>query len=267
MRRTTPVFAIEPGDNVRRLLDMPGGPPYVIGTAGEVATNAPVSPGAVVVAPAAYLGRLRALCAQVKVLAIGHPDHAIDCLRAGAFSFFSEPVFESSFRDVLQNAMSAEDWENDLQLDSATFEWVGLRVRCKMDTVDRLIQWLREIERDLHPKEREDLLSALRELISNGIEHGGHSDPGQILRVSRVKTRRTRTYHIQDPGPGFSFDDLPHAAVSNVAGAPIRHAEVRDTHGMRPGGFGIMLSRNLADELIYSEKGNEVLLIKYVPAD
>ena len=31
-----------------------------------------------------------------------------------------------------------------------------------------------------------------------------------------------------------------------------------------PGGFGILLTRNFADELIYNQKGNEVLLIKYV---
>jgi hypothetical protein len=33
---------------------------------------------------------------------------------------------------------------------------------------------------------------------------------------------------------------------------------------VRPGGFGILLTRNLVDELIYSEKGNEVLFIKYL---
>jgi hypothetical protein len=31
---------------------------------------------------------------------------------------------------------------------------------------------------------------------------------------------------------------------------------------MRPGGFGIMLSKRLVDELVYSEKGNEVFMIK-----
>jgi hypothetical protein len=36
--------------------------------------------------------------------------------------------------------------------------------------------------------------------------------------------------------------------------------------GMRPGGFGIMLTRALVDELIYNEKGNEALLIRYAPA-
>jgi anti-sigma regulatory factor (Ser/Thr protein kinase) len=39
----------------------------------------------------------------------------------------------------------------------------------------------------------------------------------------------------------------------------------RAERGMRPGGFGILLAKKVVDELIYNERGNEVLLIKYVP--
>jgi anti-sigma regulatory factor (Ser/Thr protein kinase) len=33
---------------------------------------------------------------------------------------------------------------------------------------------------------------------------------------------------------------------------------------LRPGGYGVLLTRHFVDELMYSEKGNEVLLIKYL---
>jgi hypothetical protein len=35
----------------------------------------------------------------------------------------------------------------------------------------------------------------------------------------------------------------------------------RSRMGMRPGRFGILMTRELIDEAIYSEKGNEALLI------
>jgi anti-sigma regulatory factor (Ser/Thr protein kinase) len=38
----------------------------------------------------------------------------------------------------------------------------------------------------------------------------------------------------------------------------------REAEGMRPGGYGLLLAGGTVDELIYSEIGNEVLLIKYV---
>jgi anti-sigma regulatory factor (Ser/Thr protein kinase) len=45
----------------------------------------------------------------------------------------------------------------------------------------------------------------------------------------------------------------------------ISHVVVRDAQGLRPGGFGLLMARKLVDDLIYSEKGNEVLLVKYLP--
>ena len=40
--------------------------------------------------------------------------------------------------------------------------------------------------------------------------------------------------------------------------------EVRVESGHRPGGFGILMSRNLVDELVYNERGNAVLFVKYL---
>jgi hypothetical protein len=40
--------------------------------------------------------------------------------------------------------------------------------------------------------------------------------------------------------------------------------EVRAEAGQRPGGFGILMTRNLVDELIYNERGNAVLFVKYL---
>jgi hypothetical protein len=67
-----------------------------------------------------------------------------------------------------------------------------------------------------------------------------------------------------DPGEGFSFEDLPQAAISNPPDDPIAHIAYRSEHGLRAGGFGVMIVRDLVDELYYNDKGNEVLLIKHL---
>jgi anti-sigma regulatory factor (Ser/Thr protein kinase) len=72
------------------------------------------------------------------------------------------------------------------------------------------------------------------------------------------------TCRISDPGEGFTLDEIPHAAIANPEGDPLRHLEYRDAHGMRPGGFGVLLAQRLVDELVYNEQGNEVMLIKYL---
>jgi len=69
---------------------------------------------------------------------------------------------------------------------------------------------------------------------------------------------------VKDPGKGFSLDQIRHSALANPPEDPIRHAAYREEHGMRPGGYGVLVARELVDELIYDEKGNDVLLIKYL---
>jgi anti-sigma regulatory factor (Ser/Thr protein kinase) len=71
-------------------------------------------------------------------------------------------------------------------------------------------------------------------------------------------------YRIADPGEGFDIDKLRHAAISNPEDDPIRHIDIREESGLRPGGYGLAMTRSLVDELIYNEKRNEVMCIKYL---
>ena len=114
-------------------------------------------------------------------------------------------------------------------------------------------------------EEQSNIATAFRELLINGIEHGGHLDPEQRVEVAYIRLSQAILYYVRDPGEGFSFENLAHAAVSCSPDDPFQHLEVRNQAGMRAGGFGILIMRNIADELIYNEKGNQVLLVKYLP--
>lgn len=113
-----------------------------------------------------------------------------------------------------------------------------------------------------HP--RKQLMTAFGEILRNAIEHGAHNAPLKLIEVAAVRTARAFVFYICDPGEGFRLDAIPHAAISNTPDRPYRHIEIRESAGMRPGGFGILLASEIVDELIYSETGNEVLLIKYL---
>ena len=39
---------------------------------------------------------------------------------------------------------------------------------------------------------------------------------------------------------------------------------VRENRGLRPGGFGLLMVKTSADELIYNEARNEVVFVKYL---
>ena len=126
-----------------------------------------------------------------------------------------------------------------------------------------MLQFLHEIS-DLPEPERTDVAAAFREILLNSIEHGGHFDPDQYVEISYLRTRRMVMCRVKDPGEGFSLDEIRHASVANPPDDPIRHIAYRDAQGLRPGGFGVMMTQYLVDDLIYNEKGNEVLLVKYL---
>jgi anti-sigma regulatory factor (Ser/Thr protein kinase) len=41
-------------------------------------------------------------------------------------------------------------------------------------------------------------------------------------------------------------------------------ARARSERGLRPGGFGLLITRQVVDEVIHNERGNEVILIKHL---
>jgi CheY-like chemotaxis protein/anti-sigma regulatory factor (Ser/Thr protein kinase) len=194
------------------------------------------------------------------------PRAVIDSLREHAFSFFSKPFSSSAIAEMVNEALAAPSWDDGIEVLSACPEWITLRVRCRTLTADRLLQFMREMATGLSPQERENIGAAFREILMNAIEHGAGLDPAKKIYVSYVRTSEMIIYYVRDPGKGFSFAALPHAAVSNPPGDPAHHLSYRAEHGIRPGGFGILMAQELADELIYNEKGNEVLLIKFLAA-
>jgi anti-sigma regulatory factor (Ser/Thr protein kinase)/CheY-like chemotaxis protein len=217
--------------------------------------------------PCEWLRRARVLRPGMRILvtaATSTPSHVICALRENAFAWFGKPFTPRAVADMAAQALATPQWSDDIEVISAAPHWITLRVRCKPENADRLVHFLREMKIDLSHEQREDISAALRELLLNAIEHGARSDPAKRMQVSYIRTGRALVYHIQDPGPGFSLENIVHAAVGNPESDPVRHLEVREEMGVRPGGFGILLTRHLADELIYNEKGNEVLFIKYL---
>jgi CheY-like chemotaxis protein/anti-sigma regulatory factor (Ser/Thr protein kinase) len=213
------------------------------------------------------LHRIREIRPDAKVMVMtadSTPANIVRAIREQAFCYFSKPFSPISVAEMIAQAVNTRHWQDDIEVVSASPAWISLRLRCKMETADRLMQFVREMEMDFPPHQRENIAAAFRELLMNAIEHGGESDPDKRVQVTYVRTTRAIIYLIQDPGKGFSFDAIEHAAIANPPDEPARHLEIRAEKGVRPGGFGILLTRNLVDELIYNDKGNEVLFIKYL---
>jgi len=193
----------------------------------------------------------------------GTPADMIASMREHAFSYFSKPFSPDAFAVMIRRAIEEPCWDDGIDVLSATPEWIRLLARCDVKTADRVLQFFDEIA-ELPDPERGAVGIAFREMLMNAIEHGAGMDPSQYVEISYLRARHMVTCQISDPGEGFTLDELPHAAIANPSDDPLRHVEYREAVGLRPGGFGVLLAQRLVDELLYSERGNEVTLVKYI---
>ncbi|HEY0872320.1 MAG TPA: ATP-binding protein [Vicinamibacterales bacterium] len=188
----------------------------------------------------------------------------IDAIRARVFACFVAPFDPGAIADMIQTALRATDWRDGIEVISGLPHWLTLRVASHLLTADRVIGFVSEMQKGMPDDERDLLLAAFRELLLNAMEHGAGFDAEKIIEVTAAKTARAIVFHFRDPGLGFDADDLRHAAASESPDEVLASAFERANRGLRPGGFGMLIARQIADELVYNERRNEVLMIKHL---
>jgi CheY-like chemotaxis protein len=190
------------------------------------------------------------------------PHEIVAAVRSQAFACFLAPFDVAQIADMTRRAIDAVDWRDGIIVESGLPKWITLTVTCQHLTAERLIRFMSEHRRDLAEEDRDNLMAAFREMLMNAMEHGAGFDREKVVRVTAIRTERAIVYHFRDPGTGFTADQLERSALPAVHSDPMSHLERRAAAGLRPGGFGILVTRRIVDEMFYNERGNEVLLIK-----
>ena len=194
------------------------------------------------------------------------PDDVIAALRAHVFACFARPFALREIADMVSAALTADQWSDGIEVVSGAPHWLTLRVSCRLLTADRLVRFMTELQAGVmnDDRDRDLLMTAFREMLLNAMEHGGGFDPEQVIEVTAARTARAIVYHFRDPGQGFNPAALAHATASSAPDAVMATAVHRAETGLRPGGFGMLIVRQVVDEVTYNERGNEVLLIKHL---
>jgi anti-sigma regulatory factor (Ser/Thr protein kinase)/CheY-like chemotaxis protein len=213
----------------------------------------------------AFVDELRATRPGIKAIVLAPaaaPSEFIAAVRSHVFACFVAPFDIPAVAEMVKRAIEAADWRDGICVESGLPDWISLKVSCGFVTAERLVHFMSEYRHDLPEDDRDSLMIAFREMLMNAMEHGAGFDPEKVVNVTAVRTERAIVYHFRDPGPGFSREQLELSALSNTEADPIAHIQRRTDMGLRPGGFGILLAKQVVDEMFYNERGNEVLLIK-----
>jgi CheY-like chemotaxis protein len=213
------------------------------------------------------LARLREEPSHPKVVVMTADDTSATLLRAirqHAYRYVTKPIEPKDLVILVGGVLASKAEARPIEVISARPDWVELLVPCDRSAAERIQDFLARLDSDLPEAVRAQVGQAFRELLMNAIEWGGHLDPSQSVRISYLRARRMLLYRIADPGKGFSFEGLTHSALSNPADQPMQHAFTREDKGLRPGGFGLLMTRQMVDELLYNEAHNEVVFVKYL---
>jgi len=191
------------------------------------------------------------------------PETLLAAIRAQAYQYIAKPIEPRALVALIRESLKRSD-TLPIEVVSARPEWIELLVPCSLEVAERIEGFMAHLKGGLTEEARRAVGQAFHELLLNAVEWGGQLDPSRKVRISYLRAKRMLMYRIADPGPGFKFAELDHAAISHLPEEPTAHDEVRKQKGLRPGGFGLVMAQANVDELLYNEKQNEVVFVKYL---
>jgi DNA-binding response OmpR family regulator len=201
--------------------------------------------------------RATMLTPVVMLTALGDSENRTQGFRVGANAYVTKPY---GIEELYHAVAAARAWRAEMERGNVQGE-----IHVELNSEVTLLQDLNDFLMTLcqsSPFRHEQVMQlrqAVMELAQNAIEWGNRHQSDQLVKITyRVFEDRVEIV-IADEGPGFNRADLPHAAQPDD---PFSHLDVRDKLGLRAGGFGLMISRGMVDELRYNDAGNEVTLTK-----
>jgi CheY-like chemotaxis protein len=213
------------------------------------------------------LAKLRNAKTRPKVIVMTSddtPQTLLSAIREEAYTYVAKPIDPQALVILVKETLAKKSAQGSIEVVSASPSWVELVVPCSLEEAERIEAFMAHLKTGLSEDVRRSVGQAFHELLLNAVEWGGKLDPNRKVRISYLRARRMLMYRIADPGPGFKFADLDHAAISHQADEPTKHDKIREDKGLRPGGFGLLLTQANVDELLYNEKQNEVVFVKYL---
>ncbi len=193
----------------------------------------------------------------VMVTALGDSPNRQRGYRVGANAYLTKPYAPE---DLYRAMATAVEWRRDLDRGKIQGE-IHVELNSESSLLLEVNEFLTSIcrETSFAPEQIAQLRQAIMEMGQNAIEWGNKHRVEDLVTITYRSFEDRVEVVIRDQGPGFNRESLPHAASADD---PMAHMDVREKLGLREGGFGMMISRGMLDDLRYNARGNEVTLIK-----
>ena len=187
----------------------------------------------------------------------------LQCLKSGAVDYLFLPFDAERLPAFVAAAIHRQDGiterHGDIDAVNPFDGWVELTAASELEYLARVQRFIEALLLTRLPEGvREDLRLTIEEVGRNAIEWGNRFDRSKQFSISYCLFEDRIVLKFEDEGSGFKPKAIPDPTHD-----PIQHIKKRKAEGKRPGGFGVFLVQKLMDEVIYSERGNVVVMTKY----
>jgi DNA-binding response OmpR family regulator len=180
--------------------------------------------------------------------------------RVGANAYVAKPYGADELFTAIAQAQS---WRADLDREQMHGE-LHVQLNSEPEFLQEVNEFLTSLNErtPLTPDQVLQLRQAIMEMGQNAIEWGNQHRSDALVDILYQVYPDRIVIVVRDQGQGFDPTNVPHAATPDD---PIAHMDLREKLGLREGGFGMLISRGMVDELRYNDVGNEVTMIKRFP--
>lgn len=212
------------------------------------------------------VGKIMAQWPRTAILmltAMRDDETVVRCLERGALDYLTKPLEVAKLIKAVDRAFDRREHlpaePGGLEVKSSVHGWVELTAPSHFDYVERFQHFTQKLyETTLSREEQEDIRVAINEIGQNAVEWGNRQDIAKRICLSYCLFGDRVVFKIEDQGEGFDV-----AKLKDPSRDPLVHIMERLSQGKRVGGYGIFMTRSIMDEVVYSERGNIVVMTKY----
>ncbi len=194
----------------------------------------------------------------VMLTALGDEQNRTKGFRVGANAYVGKPY---GAEDLFGAIAAARGWRARMEAGQIRGE-IHVELNSEIAFLQEVNDFLMSVSLAIPSFDQPQVFAlrqALLEMGQNAIEWGNKHRSEQLVDITyRIHADRVEIV-VRDQGSGFDRSRLDHAASADD---PVAHMDVREKLGLREGGFGLLITDGMVDEMRHNEAGNEVTLIK-----
>jgi CheY-like chemotaxis protein/anti-sigma regulatory factor (Ser/Thr protein kinase) len=189
-------------------------------------------------------------------------ESILAALQNDIYAYICKPFLAEDLQNTVKNALAFKRSSPNIHsnVDVQVRDWVELTAPSHDEFLSRFRHFFNLLNNSrLTEEEKLAINTGIEEIGRNAIEWGNKNNQQLRFALSYVFFGDRIVIKIEDEGEGYNVRDT----LENTLGTE-EMLQQRMAAGKRCGGFGLKMVRAVMDEVIFSERGNTVLMTKYL---